>query len=156
MPLSLGLGKGSLLEFAWTEEQAAFRREVIRFAQQELNERLIERDLEEEFSWDAWKKCAKFGIQGLPIPEEYGGGAADILTTVCGLEALGYGCRDNGLIFALNAHMWSSEIPLLTYGTPAQKKKYLANLVNEAALVAARQNRPAATIFSAAKDSIQF
>jgi len=118
------------LEFAWTEEQAAFRREVIRFAQQELNERLIERDLEEEFSWDAWKKCAKFGIQGLPIPEEYGGGGADILTTVCGLEALGYGCRDNGLIFALNAHMWSSEIPLLTFGSPAQKKKYLAKLVN--------------------------
>ena len=118
------------MEFAWTEEQAAFRREVIRFAQQELNERLIERDLEEEFSWDAWKKCAKFGIQGLPIPEEYGGGDADILTTVCGLEALGYGCRDNGLIFALNAHMWSSEIPLLTFGSPAQKKKYLAKLVN--------------------------
>ena len=118
------------MEFAWTEEQAAFRREVIRFAQQELNERLIERDLEEEFSWDAWKKCAKFGIQGLPIPEEYGGGGADILTTVCGLEALGYGCRDNGLIFALNAHMWSSEIPLLTFGSPAQKKKYLAKLVN--------------------------
>jgi alkylation response protein AidB-like acyl-CoA dehydrogenase len=118
------------LEFAWSEEQAAFRREVIRFAQQELNERLIERDLEEEFSWDAWKKCAKFGIQGLPIPEEYGGGSADILTTVCGLEALGYGCRDNGLIFALNAHMWSSEIPLLTFGTHAQKQKYLAKLVN--------------------------
>ena len=118
------------MEFAWSEEQAAFRREVIRFAQQELNERLIERDLEEEFSWDAWKKCAKFGIQGLPIPEEYGGGGADILTTVCGLEALGYGCRDNGLIFALNAHMWSSEIPLLTFGTPAQKQKYLAKLVN--------------------------
>ena len=110
------------MEFAWTEEQAAFRREVIRFAQQELNERLIERDLEEEFSWDAWKKCANFCIQGLPIPEEYGGGGADILTTVCGLEALGYGCRDNGLIFALNAHMWSSEIPLLTFGSPAQKK----------------------------------
>jgi alkylation response protein AidB-like acyl-CoA dehydrogenase len=118
------------LDFAWSEEQAAFRREVIRFAKEELNERLIERDENSEFSWDAWKKCAKFGIQGLPIPAAYGGGDADCLTTVCALEALGYGCRDNGLLFALNAHMWSSEIPLLTFGTEAQKKKYLPKLVN--------------------------
>jgi alkylation response protein AidB-like acyl-CoA dehydrogenase len=118
------------LDFAWSEEQAAFRREVIRFAKEELNERLIERDESSEFSWDAWKKCARFGIQGLPIPAAYGGGDADCLTTVCALEALGYGCRDNGLLFALNAHMWSSEIPLLTFGTEAQKKKYLPKLVN--------------------------
>jgi alkylation response protein AidB-like acyl-CoA dehydrogenase len=118
------------LDFAWSEDQAAFRREVIRFAKEELNENLIERDQNSEFSWDAWKKCAKFGIQGLPIPAEYGGGDADCLTTVCALDALGYGCRDNGLLFALNAHMWSSEIPVLTYGSEAQKKKYLNKLVN--------------------------
>jgi alkylation response protein AidB-like acyl-CoA dehydrogenase len=124
------LGENSLLDFAWSDEQNAFRREVIRFAKEELNERLIERDENSEFSWDAWKKCAKFGIQGLPIPAAYGGGDADCLTTLCALEALGYGCRDNGLLFALNAHMWSSEIPLLTFGTEAQKKKYLPKLVN--------------------------
>lgn len=118
------------MDFAWSEEQQAFRREVIRFAQQELNDNLIERDLHEEFSWDAWRKCAKFGIQGLPIPQEYGGGDADMLTTVCGLEALGYGCRDNGLIFSINAHMWTSEIPILKFGTEAQKKKYLPKLVS--------------------------
>ncbi len=118
------------MDFAWSEEQQAFRREVIRFAQQELNDNLIERDLHEEFSWDAWRKCAKFGIQGLPIPQQYGGGDADMLTTVCGLEALGYGCRDNGLIFSINAHMWTSEIPILVFGTEAQKKKYLPKLVN--------------------------
>lgn len=118
------------MDFAWSEEQQAFRREVIRFAQEELNDNLIERDLKEEFSWDAWRKCARFGIQGLPVPEEYGGGGADILTTVCGLEALGYGCRDNGLIFSINAHMWTSEIPILHFGTEEQKKKYLPKLVN--------------------------
>src|SRR5271168_4932068 len=129
LPLNTNPGDRTL-DFAWTEEQAAFRKEVIRFAQKELNDDLIRRDEEEEFSWSHWKKCAEFGIQGLPVPEEYGGGGADILTTVCALEALGYGCRDNGLIFSLNAHMWSSEIPVLTFGTEAQKKKYLPKLVN--------------------------
>jgi alkylation response protein AidB-like acyl-CoA dehydrogenase len=118
------------LDFAWSEEQQQFRNEVIRFAKQELADDLIERDRNEEFSWDGWKKCAQFGIHGLPIPQEYGGGGADVLTTVCGLEALGYGCRDNGLIFSINAHMWSSEIPLLSFGTEAQKKKYLPKLVS--------------------------
>ena len=118
------------MDFAWSEEQRQFRQEVIRFAKEELNDNVIDRDLNEEFSWDLWKKCAKFGIQGLPVPTEFGGSHADILTTVCGLEALGYGCRDNGLIFSINAHMWSSEIPVSAFGTEAQKKKYLPNLVN--------------------------
>jgi alkylation response protein AidB-like acyl-CoA dehydrogenase len=118
------------LDFSWTDDQQAFRREVIKFAQRELTDDLIERDHGEQFFSEGWKKCAEFGIQGLPIPEEYGGGGADILTTACGLEALGYGCRDNGLIFSINAHMWSSEIPVLSFGTEEQKKKYLPKLVS--------------------------
>jgi alkylation response protein AidB-like acyl-CoA dehydrogenase len=118
------------LDFAWNEEQAAFRKEVLRFAREELKDDVIARDHNEEFSRPLWEKCAKFGIQGLPIPVEYGGGGADILTTVCALEALGYGCHDNGLLFSINAHMWSSEIPIWNFGTEAQKKKYLPGLVS--------------------------
>jgi len=91
---------------------------------------MIEADRKEQFSYDGWKKCAAFGIQGLPVPEQYGGSGADILTTVCGLEALGYGCRDNGLIFSINAHMWSAEIPFLSFGTDEQKDRYLPKLVS--------------------------
>jgi len=118
------------LEFTWNDEQAAFRREVIRFAQKELNDHIVERDHCEKFSWEGWKKCAEFGIQGLPVPQEYGGGGADTLTTVCALEALGYGCRDNGLLFSINAHMWTTEIPLMAFGTPEQKQRYLPKLAN--------------------------
>jgi alkylation response protein AidB-like acyl-CoA dehydrogenase len=118
------------LDFAWNEEQAAFRKEVLRFAREELKDDVIARDHNEEFSRALWEKCAKFGIQGLPIPTEYGGGGADILTTVCALEALGYGCHDNGLLFSINAHMWSSEIPIWNFGTEEQKRKYLPSLVS--------------------------
>ena len=64
-------------------------------------------------------------IQGLPIPAELGGGGSDILTTVLVMEALGYGYQDNGLIFSLNAQMWSIELPLVKFGTPAQQQEYL-------------------------------
>jgi alkylation response protein AidB-like acyl-CoA dehydrogenase len=116
------------MDFAWSEEQAALRQTVVRFAQQELNHDVIDLDKRSEFPWDSWKRCASMGIQGLPVPMEFGGGGTDILTTVCALEGLGYGCRDNGLIFSINAHMWSSEIPLMTFGTRAQKERYLPRL----------------------------
>jgi hypothetical protein len=118
------------LDFAWNEEQLAIRDEIVKFARRELNENLVERDHNDEFSREGWRKCAALGIHGLPIPKEYGGGGSDILTTVCALEALGYGCRDNGLIFSINAHMWTSEIPILTFGTEAQKRKYLPKLAS--------------------------
>ena len=54
-------------------------------------------------------------IQGLPVPEDYGGSGAGATTTVVALEALGYGCKDNGLIVALNAQMWACEVPLVKF-----------------------------------------
>ena len=118
------------MDFSWNEEQLALRKSIISFARQELNRNLIEDDRDEVFDREGWKKCAEIGIQGLPVPPEYGGQGADILTTACALEALGYGCRNNGLLFSLNAHMWTSEIPFLMFGTEAQKKRYLPKLTN--------------------------
>ncbi len=54
------------------------------------------------FSRELWRRCAEFGIQGLPFPERYGGGGQDILTTVLAMEALGYTVTDNGLLFSAN------------------------------------------------------
>jgi hypothetical protein len=116
------------MDFSWTEEQLDFKNAVIRFAQNELNSGLIERDREGVLSRENWQKCADFGILGLAIPEEYGGAGTDIMTTMLVMEGLGYGCRDNGLIFAINAQMWSVQHPILTFGTEAQKRKYLPKL----------------------------
>jgi alkylation response protein AidB-like acyl-CoA dehydrogenase len=46
------------------------------------------------------------------------------------MEALGYGCHDNGLIFSLNAQMWSLELPLVKFGTPQQQQAYLPGLMS--------------------------
>jgi alkylation response protein AidB-like acyl-CoA dehydrogenase len=116
------------MEFEWNEEQRMYREAVRRFAQLELGDNLILRDAEAVFSREAWRKCADFGIQGLPVPVEYGGQGADPLTIVLAMEALGYGCKDNGLIFSLNAHMWSCELPIVKFGTEAQRRCYLAGL----------------------------
>lgn len=116
------------MDFSWTDEQLAYKKGVIDFARAHLLDDVIERDRDSEFSRRWWKKCAEFGIQGLPIPQAYGGAEADILTTMLTMEGLGYASRDMGLIFGLNAQLWSVQMPLLAFGTQDQKQKYLPGL----------------------------
>jgi alkylation response protein AidB-like acyl-CoA dehydrogenase len=116
------------MEFSWTEEQLSLKKEVIKFSQKNLNKEVTERDRHAAFSRENWKKCAEFGILSLATPEEYGGAGSDILTTMLVMEGLGYGCHDNGLVFAMNAQMWSVQHPILAFGTEAQKQKYLPRL----------------------------
>ncbi len=113
------------MDFAWSNEQLELREAAKNFALAELNDGVRERDQRSEFNLEGWRKCADFGIHGLPIPVDYGGMGADTLTTVAVLESLGYGCVDNGLIFSVNAHMWTLEVPLLNFGSKEQKARYL-------------------------------
>jgi L-prolyl-PCP dehydrogenase len=116
------------ISFGWDKEQLAFKEATIAFAQQELNANLREQDKTSSFDRTAWQTCADYGILGWPIPKAYGGMELDCLTIMLALEGLGYGCRNNGLVFVINNHVWSCEIPILHFGTPAQKKRYLPDL----------------------------
>jgi alkylation response protein AidB-like acyl-CoA dehydrogenase len=111
-----------------TAEQQTLRETIVRFAQKELNDDLIARDRAQEFNRELWSQCGVMGLQGLPVPEEYGGSGADGLTTAIALEALGYGCRDSGLVFSLCAHLLSCVVPLWKHGSEAQKKRWLPGL----------------------------
>ncbi|MEM7801668.1 MAG: acyl-CoA dehydrogenase family protein [Chloroflexota bacterium] len=116
------------MEFSWTEEQLALKQSVIEFAQRELNQNVAAKDLECRFPAAEWQKCAEFGIQGLGIPEAYGGQGHDLLTTMFAMEGLGYGCRDNGLTFALNAEFVSTAAAILKVGNETQKQTYLRGI----------------------------
>jgi alkylation response protein AidB-like acyl-CoA dehydrogenase len=114
-----------------SQDQLDFRANVARFAAKELTgdaEAMRRRDRESEFWREGWDACGRFGIQGLPIPERWGGGGATALTTIMALDALGHGCADNGLLFSIGAHMWSSEVPLWHYGTDEQRETWLPRL----------------------------
>lgn len=116
------------MDFALTEEQRLLRENIIRFSQATLNEGVATRDRDQTFSRALWKKCGELGIQGLPVPEEYGGSGVDALTCTIGLEALGYGCHDGGLVFSICAHLLSCVVPLWKFGNETQKRRYLPGL----------------------------
>ncbi len=116
------------MDFSLSAEQKALRDSIVRFARGELNHDLIERDRAGQFSRDLWRQCGAIGLLGLPAPEAYGGSAADALTCAIALEALGYGCRDGGLVFSVCAHMLACVVPLGKHGSDAQKARHLPGL----------------------------
>lgn len=113
------------MDFDLTAGQRALRRDTIAFARRELGSRVSGDDRESRFPAEDWRKCADFGVLGWPVPQAHGGRGLDPLDTMIALEALGYGCADNGLVFAVNNHLWGCAIYLLLHGTKEQKSRFL-------------------------------
>ncbi|WP_242394254.1 acyl-CoA dehydrogenase family protein [Anaeromyxobacter oryzisoli] len=130
------------MEFDPSEEQRALC-EAVRAFGRTLNDRLGERDRRETFDGTLWRRCAEFGLQGLPIPPEHGGSGQDLTTTLLAMEALGHGCRDNGLVFSLNAQLWAVELPLLRFGSDAQRRRWLPPLCRGERIAAHAMTEPA-------------
>jgi alkylation response protein AidB-like acyl-CoA dehydrogenase len=108
-------------------EQAELFDSVYRFATT-LPNNVRASDKAEVFAHENWLRCGQFGIQGLPGDPSFGGAGADAVSTMVALEALGYGHADAGLLFAINAHMWTSVVPMSEFGTVEQKERWLPGL----------------------------
>lgn len=67
----------------------------------------------------------KFRIQlpGNDCREEYGGLGESYLTAAFSLEALGYGCENNGFVFVVNNYIWVSQNLIYLYGQQILKDK---------------------------------
>jgi alkylation response protein AidB-like acyl-CoA dehydrogenase len=116
------------MDLELTEEQQQLQNGAIEFARSELNDDVIRRDRGEVFNSEGWQKCARFGALGLPVPSAYGGIGLGITEVISVMEGLGYGTRDQGLLFSINAHLWTNSLPILVYGTEDQRQKYLPGL----------------------------
>jgi len=116
------------VDFSFTDEQRMLYDQISRFASSELNRTEAESGNEHEFPHARWLKCGEMGLQGLPVPEELGGVGLDPVSTAVALEALGYGCRDGGLVFAVCAHLLACVIPVWKHGSPALQERYLPDL----------------------------
>lgn len=117
------------MDFSLPQDFLDYKQSVIDFAKS-LNDDLIKRDHEGTFSIENWKKCAAFGIQGLSVPKAYGGTfeKVDLLKSMLAMEGFGYGCQDNGMALALNAQMWTVQIPIAHFGSEEIKQHYLPDL----------------------------
>ena len=116
----------SVLEL--TADQQKLQDGAIEFARASLGGEMVARDRDAHFDREAWRRCADFGVLGMPIPQELGGLGLGLSELLAVMEGLGFGTRDQGLLFSLNAHLWTNSIPILMYGTEEQKQRYLPQL----------------------------
>lgn len=108
------------MDFSLNAEQLALREQIVRFARAELSPGAAERDAAKTFPRELWLACGALGLQGLPVPQELGGSGLDPLSTALAIEALGYGCEDSGLTFAICAHLLACVVPVWKHGSPSQ------------------------------------
>ena len=111
------------MNFKLTEEHEMIRKMVRDFARNEVAPTAAERDEEERFDMDLFKKMAELGLTGIPWPEEYGGIGSDYLAYCIAIEELSRVCASTGV--TLSAHTSLAGWPVFKFGTEEQKQKYL-------------------------------
>jgi alkylation response protein AidB-like acyl-CoA dehydrogenase len=116
------------MDFALSPSQKELYQDVLRFARDRLNDNLLERDREHRFPRREWAMCGEFGLLGLCIDTEYGGMGLDHMSTSLALEALGRGCQDMGLVFAIAAHQLAVAKPIEEGGSEDLKRRILPRL----------------------------
>src|SRR5260221_6509240 len=112
-----------MIDLELTEDHEALVQTVREFAQKEVAPYIKEWDEKQEFHRGVFEKMAELNLLGVCIPEEYGGAGFDYISLglVCEeLEAV-----DTFLRVAMSVHTGLNSLTLYTWGTEAQKQKYL-------------------------------
>jgi alkylation response protein AidB-like acyl-CoA dehydrogenase len=125
-----------------SDDHRRLQESAVAFARQGLAHDVIAADASGVFSREAWRRCAEFGVLGMPIPEPFGGLGLGLTALLAVMEGLGYGTRDQGLLFSLNAHLWTNSIPILQYGTEAQRAAWLPRLCDGSLIGANAASEP--------------
>lgn len=121
------------MDYFLTEEQIMIRDLARQIAEEKVVPVREELDEKEEFPWEIMKVLAQSDLFGLFIPEEYGGLGKGCLELCIAVEELSRACLGVSTTYAANA---LGTFPLLLFGSPEQKKRYLPDIAAGKRLVA--------------------
>jgi alkylation response protein AidB-like acyl-CoA dehydrogenase len=130
------------MDFSLSAEQQDILDVVRDFATNEVLPRAGDIDETAEYPADLVSQMADLGLMGTPFPEEYGGAAQSYVTFALTVEEICRACASTGLIMDVNISLCGE--PILIFGTPEQKRKYLAPLATGEALGALAMTEPEA------------
>ncbi len=106
-----------------TPEQMLVQASTAEFVDREIIPRIGELDQSHTLDMDILKGMGKQGMLGAPIPEEYGGGGLDFVSTALICEEIERG--DGGFRTLLSVHLGLNSLTLLEFGSEEQKQRYL-------------------------------
>lgn len=117
-----------LLNDQLTDEERMIRDTARKYCQDKLMPRVLEANRKEIFHREIMNEMGAMGLLGSTIPEEYGGAGLNYVSY--GLIAREVERVDSGYRSAMSVQSSLVMHPIYTYGTEAQRKKYLPKLAS--------------------------
>ena len=109
-----------------TEEQVLIRDMARTFATKQIAPFAAEWEDQARFPGEVFKAMGKLGLMGMTVPQEWGGAGLDYVTYAMALEEIAAG--DGAVAIVMSGHNSVGCMPILEYGTQAQKERYLRPL----------------------------
>ncbi len=128
----------------FTEEQREIQEMVRGFCKEHIapvKEELEKKDKDLTFS--LLRKIAELGLLGITVPEEYGGMELDKITGAIVAEASSYS-ECSSFVVTWSTNLGIGSLPIVWFGTPAQKEKYLPRLIDGTCIGAYGLTEPSA------------
>jgi butyryl-CoA dehydrogenase len=116
------------MDFELTEEQAALQRMARDFAQREVLPRAAAIDREHRHPAELVARMAELGLLGIAVSEEFGGAGMDNVGYALAMEEVSRACASTGVIMSVNNSLVCD--PIARFGTPEQKRRFLAPLAS--------------------------
>jgi butyryl-CoA dehydrogenase len=114
------------VDFSPTEEQREIQALAREFAETEIAPNAAEWDREHRFPRELFTKLGELGLMGVCVPEELGGAGADFVSYVLVLEELSR--ADAGVGVTVAVHTSAATLPIVMFGTDAQKARFVPPL----------------------------
>lgn len=116
------------MNFTLTEEQQNVREMARDFARNELLPGVIDRDDKQHFPDELSRRMGELGLMGMMVSPDYGGAGMDAVSYVLAMEEISKIDASASVTMSVNNSLvcWGLE----TFGTEAQKKKYLPRLAS--------------------------
>jgi len=126
----------------FTDEQRLIGRSAEEFRVGELEQRKEElEELNPELVRGLLRKAGELGLLSVDIPEMYGGSGLDTISSVLVVERIMQGIAAFDIAYGVQTGIGS--LPIVFFGSPAQKKKYLPKLANGEVIGAFALTEPA-------------
>jgi acyl-CoA dehydrogenase len=115
--------KGFLMKgIVLSEEEKMVFDAVQELCRNEIAPRAAELDREERFPWENIRKINEMRLNGLFIPEEYGGNPVSKIAWFLILKEISKACTSTAIVFSTTSHCCH---PILKFGTKEQKERFI-------------------------------
>ena len=109
----------------WAEDEAQVIESVARLSEQKIAPRAAELDRAKKFPWENVKAINALGLNGLFIPEAYGGGAMRYAVYIECARLIAAACASTGIVWSTVFHAIK---PVIDFATDVQKQRFLPRI----------------------------